>query len=855
MVPTSPADKRIGKPPASGRYSAMNITAKTVRLIIIRGATATCNSLRHAAGIMSLAVLCVSLMGCGLTLNPVSAGSTGTGVPGEPGGSGGNGGQIVPVPGAMQALTGCANPNTGVSNGDWGVGGYPVYTTINNTAPVVGLPIYTTNAVFWTSRENAPGQSILLAGAFTDAEKTARIAFIPSGTIDWQSLVRGSTTVTSTTQLGTTGLSFIVPLGFPAGVYGYQIEEPTLGPNGEKLKAAPPILGLANVPLVNWAIGVPSVTNPSAALQHHVYDCGAEPGGILRLFGKNFVASNRVILQSSNGVAYALTPSQIDSNSVTVPIPESLAPGVYNLWVGSSPWSQTSSPGAQITIYSPPALHVQNVGCSNLVGDGVTDNTKALQACLDLYAPIKGSTDFVVYIAVPAGNFVLTDGVTPHPFEVLVGVSPTATNFLGRPKGSPPAAWFNVPQYFGMANLSLQAPANPNLLFSSGTTTGNPLNSGHLFFNNVHFSSTTDASNGREAMFELAGPDIQVYDSFFLSNSYLDFVVFFGDGGIVSGNQFVENNTAFLAIGNSQNVIFENNLTYSQDSPDPINNGYAGTGLSIGRSNNQWGPSALSQDIYVGYNTFQNMGSVGGEVITNDGGGGSYIGPIALSTASTVTLAADPAWNWMGTTNPQAAVMAIASGTGVGQYSLLQSYSGRTIHLLSPWKVLPDETSVVVITQYELNMTISHNTLKNTLGASIVFANALEGVVEDNDLTNSGGGILVSAFGPYGGPAAYGPVMNNDVLRNTIAVGAGTLFYPDQPQYYYFDGIGIQDFPGCLLSGLMIRGNVVPSLDVIYSDDGVNGISANVIELNQANWEHSFPTPGFLVQNNSPPPS
>ena len=166
-----------------------------------------------------------------------------------------------------------------------------------------------------------------------------------------------------------------------------------------------------------------------------------------------------------------------------------------------------------------------------------------------------------------------------------------------------------------------------------------------------------------------------------------------------------------------------------------------GDGLSIGRSNSQWGASALSQDIYVGYNTFQNMGSNGQQVITNDGDGGAYLGPVASSTASTVTLAADPAWNWMGTTNPQAAVMAIAFGTGVGQYSLLQSYSGRTIKLLSPWKVLPDATSVVVITQYELNMTIAHNTITNTLGASIVLGDGLEGVIEDNVLTNSAEGF------------------------------------------------------------------------------------------------------------------
>jgi hypothetical protein len=36
---------------------------------------------------------------------------------------------------------------------------------------VVGTPNYTSNTVFWTSGETAPGQPILLAGAFTDAKK------------------------------------------------------------------------------------------------------------------------------------------------------------------------------------------------------------------------------------------------------------------------------------------------------------------------------------------------------------------------------------------------------------------------------------------------------------------------------------------------------------------------------------------------------------------------------------------------------------------------------------------------------------------------------------------------------------
>ena len=51
------------------------------------------------------------------------------------------------------------------------------------------------------------------------------MAFVPTGTTDWQALVRGSATVVPTIQQGTTGLSFIVPSDFPAGVYGFEIKE------------------------------------------------------------------------------------------------------------------------------------------------------------------------------------------------------------------------------------------------------------------------------------------------------------------------------------------------------------------------------------------------------------------------------------------------------------------------------------------------------------------------------------------------------------------------------------------------------------------------------------------------------
>jgi hypothetical protein len=145
-------------------------------------------------------------------------------------------------------------------------------------------------------------------------------------------------------------------------------------------------------------------------------------------------------------------------------------------------------------------------------------------------------------------------------------------------------------------------------------------------------------------------------------------------------------------------------------------------------------------------------------------------------------------------------------------------------------------------------MTTAHNTITNTLGASIVLGDSLESVIEDNVLTNSGDGIMISAYGPYGGPASYGPVINTDVLRNSLSEGAGNLMTPSVNTN--LAGIVIQDMPGCLVSGLLIRDNVVPAKQTISSVDGLNGISAVLIEHNRANWLPTFPIPGFLIQSN-----
>jgi hypothetical protein len=788
-------------------------------------------SLKTANALVALFVV-LFMQGCGVTFNVPNTASGESAAPPT-------GGATAPAPGDVAALTGCTNPNTGVSNGDWGIGDDPVYSNISNTSPVVGVPVYKKNTVFWTSRENGPGQSILLAGAFTNSAKKVRIAAIPPGTEDWQSLVRGSATVVTTTQQGSTGLSFIVPSSLPAGVIGYQIEDLTTAT----------VIGVANLPAVSWIIGVPSETDSDTALQHQIHDCGVEVGGELRIFGKNFQPGVQVVLRAADGSTYQLAPSKSDRNSIRVTVPQGLGAGQYALWVGNTVWDATSSAAVNITIYEPPAFRVVTFDCSGLVGDGKTDNLESLQKCLDIYAPVSPGTQ-ITRISIPPGAYVLSDQLNVRPYEVIAGGASSSTILVGKPKGKTPVSWLVLPQYSALTGLAVKGPVNVSLVSSAGTTTGDPRISGHMFFEDLDVESTQDGP--QEQLFNVAGPDIQIYDSTFIAgwNQSLDLA--FADGAIEAGNTIVLNNFTGLAITDSQNVIFEYNQTYSEN---PLLQGpqqtSGGSGLSISRANGRFQQSALSRNIYVGYNDFQHMGSPDQQVITNDGNGGSYLGPVASSSATSVTLADDPAWDWMGTTNPEAAVFEIVFGTGAGQYSFLKNYSGRDIELMTPLQVQPDSTSVVVISQYEQNMTIAHNTLTDTSGAGIVLADSIDAVIEDNPLTNAGAGILISAIGPYGGPAAYGSVFNTDVLRNTISVGEGNLIFLDQGDYLW--GLGISDFPGCGVSGLMIRDNTVPSVNTMFSSDGVNGISASVIEQNYAEWESILVTPGFLVQDNWAP--
>jgi hypothetical protein len=245
---------------------------------------------------------------------------------------------------------------------------------------------------------------------------------------------------------------------------------------------------------------------------------------------------------------------------------------------------------------------------------------------------------------------------------------------------------------------------------------------------------------------------------------------------------------------------------------------------------------------------FSDIGT-GQPIITTDGGGGAYWGPVASSSSNTVVLADDPSWNWTGNTNPEATSMIILSGTGAGQLATVKSYTGKSVTLTTPWIVPPDSTSIVSIAFHHQDLTIVNNSFTNTTGTTINLGDMIGGMIEDNTLSNSGSGILLWAFGPYGGPAGYGSVLNTQVLRNTISSGTETDIVSSAQTNA--GGIGIFDGTGCIASGLLIRDNSVTDLQTIYSTNGWSGLNAVVIDDNNANVIING-LPMVVANNNTP---
>lgn len=735
----------------------------------------------------------------------------------------------VPIPPVSLAvalpLYGCDNPYLGQKGNDWGTdlpnedgpGPFP-NGFVNPRTLTKTPPTYTSNTMFWTSRENGPGQSILMSGAFTTSSKKARMVQLTAGTTDWQSAVRSSTTLVDVTQMQSTGIAFKVPASFKAGVYAYRIEDSS---------GATPLEGIVNAPAMSWAQGVAGNIDYVETIRHKVYQCGAEVGQNLRIFGKNFTTNTGVFIQSPSNVSLSLTVMKQDENSLVVAVPNTIAAGSYKLWLGTSTADAISSPPYAVTFYPAQSPNIQNVTCSGLNGNGSFDNKNALQACLNNNKSVAVDANHLVMINIAAGNYLISGALDIPPYEYLNGASVTSTTITGS-SSSAPQAWMTATHHFGLSNLKLAGPVSQGLLIVNQS--GDEASSGTFSLNTVSFTITGDQSSGDAGTIKLSGPSAQLINSYIDSgNPKSSIDLEYSASSYITGN-YIDAKGGYFSEGTSQNIIIENNKIYGAAG---VHEQGGGPGLSLKFS--EFDRSQINRNIYYSYNDFKDIAKWSVPGLTTDGGTIAYYGQVTNAQNDQMSLVYPISYRWVGNSNPQTLAVSIVAGRGVGQYRFIKSISGQNVQVDSPFVVQPDSSSVINISQVHHNVIIARNNFTNIRVESILlYGLGREFLIENNGGTNTGMGIGIAGYGPYQS-MNYQSSFNIEVLSNKLS-GEHGYYYAAQEDNNYAAGIYMQSFRGAPMSGVMVRGNSIQAPQSLQFTNGWENITSTIMEKNDSTY-------------------
>jgi hypothetical protein len=178
-----------------------------------------------------------------------------------------------------------------------------------------------------------------------------------------------------------------------------------------------------------------------------IYPDDPRPGQTVRLFGRELAvlpgySFAHVFLESETGPAIHLIPKASGRWEIKFELPRDIQPGKYKIWsyagtAGKYGWGEpislTVQPSAEM-ILNPP-LDITEFG---IKGDGLTDDTKSLQAALDAAAEQRRP------IRLPKGRFLVLSPLTIKSHVQLTGESRDGTVILCENRHPAPQVGFTV---------------------------------------------------------------------------------------------------------------------------------------------------------------------------------------------------------------------------------------------------------------------------------------------------------------------------------------------------------------------------------------------------------------------------
>jgi polygalacturonase len=501
----------------------------------------------------------------------------------------------------------------------------------------------------------------------------------------------------------------------------------------------------------------------------------AVPGATISAYGRNLAKSNGtsesfIYIKPANGAGGYVTPVSVNPFKVDFKVPD-LPAGSYEVWVhnghgGRFGWSGPLN--LAIADQSPWARQDQkmiDVRRFGAKGDGVTDDTAAIEAALTAAASVAPAT-----IHFPAGTY-LIDSVLRAPDNVHWlgdGMDATEIRLSKKVSGSM------------IVDADRNAQFEKLTLNANGNTGSEPL---------LWIPSVENLRLQAMRLKAWGAPALEAHDA---SGLYIDSSELIENGSFYGNSrQIFMTSNRFRMTGYGESVValwggrefsmVGNDLANADENRDD--------GHGIGRFFVAQGHAGSMENMYWGDNVSHqaaphNCNKVDcnkGEQICFEMVGSDLKDGFKAATANTVSFSSLSASDKAGGQD-----LVVVGGRGAGQHRRIVSVNDNTATLDKPWNVVPDSSSRFALAAAASQVAIYNNTFQGRPSyfkhdsdstAVLLYGNVYDAVVDRNNISQMRHGMMTVALSSANGLSPYFlQYSNNTVSDSNSGLYVGTTF-------------------------------------------------------------------------------